>query len=955
MIQEIKFNGYTASPSDYDCLDGDLAVSMDMIPQDGSMKPIEPGMPVRMLYKMRVVRVHQTSAYKHYITINEAGTEIGWIDGEGEFDGNWTSTATKIADVTDFVEVNSVGNTLIIVTKTSIIYCLWKDGSYALLGDHLPNVDISFGLVGHPRLYSQSDGSKSTFDVVFEVPASNYASTVPTEDGAKQLTSQVMAKVNKFVREQTIDKGRFCFPFLVRYALRLYDGTSLVCHSAPILMRPTTTTAPVVSWTDVASQGAQSNGKYHVKTTCDIMLMAADLEYAVIKTTDSEQLTDWKDIVKSVDVFISKPIYTYDQNGEIDSLYDSDNFSAKFIGRMVAKPSTIGLEPSEEDRMVNVYAEDGTTISPVLENLYSEWEYSDIFTLYFGSIASLKTMHLPEFEAKDINDTIVNTSSFFKLCSIPVEDIELETRKTIEIEDSYLSSLVAREVMTDDYLTHDRLMAKNTLVYNNRLHLSGVQRELFKGFPMTSMVAYKNDSFRIESGENGTTLLIPSLDSAPPFHIRTYIKEDGNKHSVSVTDNSYSDIQVVDPFGVTWDLGGYIFYPNMNAYKMEIERTGDRSFATIELQPHPYLNGAFAYIGYDDSRQSPNTPIDEQEPTLGDIVPQFNKLYVSEINNPFYFPLLGIYSIGVGEIYNISSATKALSEGQFGQFPLYAFTSDGVWALSVSATGSYSAVQPITRDVCTNPKGITQIDGAVLFTTDRGIMVLSGSQSMCISDILNTENPFLLSSLKYGNELLSKQGGSYSLSNFALLPFSQFLKGCQMINDYTHQRIIVFNPSYQYAYVYSLDSKGWGMMPSNISSSVNSYPEALAMTHSGLLVDYAQPFKGSSLASGLLVTRPIKLGSPDVLKTIDTIIVRGNFENGDIRGILLYGSRDLVNWFVVYSSTNHYLRGFKGTPYKYYRIAVLLNEKSQSSILAKDISITGCTIQYTPKLMNQPR
>ena len=112
-----------------------------------------------------------------------------------------------------------------------------------------------------------------------------------------------------------------------------------------------------------------------------------------------------------------------------------------------------------------------------------------------------------------------------------------------------------------------------------------------------------------------------------------------------------------------------------------------------------------------------------------------NKIYTSEINNPFHFPVLGINTIGTGTILGISSAVKALSEGQFGQFPLYAFTSEGVWALEVSNTGSYSARQPVTREVCINTNSITQIDNAVLFATNRGIMLISGSTAQCISEV----------------------------------------------------------------------------------------------------------------------------------------------------------------------------------------------------------------------------
>lgn len=947
MIKEIKFNGYSATPSDYDCPDGDLAVAMGVVPENGALHYIEGGATVRRLYNMDAVYVHQTASYKHYITINEARTEIGWIDGEGENTGTWITSATKIADIPDFVKVEGIGNTLMIVTKEGITYCLWKDGAYKLLGDHIPDVELSFGLVGHPRLFSYSDGSKSTFEVVFEVPENNPASSVPTEDGAKQLTSQVMAKVNKFVREQTIDKGRFCFPFLVRYALRLYDGTSLVGHSAPILMNPSTTAAPIVVYDRPVSNGAQSNGKYSVKTNCDIMLVAADLDYAVLRTPDNEQLNNWSDIVKSVDVYISKPLYTYDQNGEIDSLYDADNFGTKFIGRMVGNDSSGETEIPREDCMVQVYAEGGGSIAPVLQTLYAEWTYSNIYSLYFNRDAPDYTLHLPEFDTKDVRDSIINTGSFFKLCSIPVEDLEIETRKTIEIDKSYLGSLTAREAMTDDYLSHDRLIAPNTMVYNQRLHLSGVQRKLFNGFSMSSMVAYKNDSFSIDSS-GSIRYLIPSLDSAPPYTIRTFIKEEGSVYQVSVHDSSESNMQVVDPFGVTWTSGGYVFYPNMNATKMEIEKAGDRGFSTIELQPHPYLNGAFAFIGYGNKPQSPSHTPPETDPNFVSIVPCYNKLYVSEIANPFYFPLLNIYTIGVGDILGISSATKALSEGQFGQFPLYAFTTDGVWAMEVSQTGSYSSVRPLTRDVCTNPNGITQIDGAVLFATDRGIMLLSGSETICISEILDSDTPFKLATLPRGEELLSKFG--YNAEQFDIIPFKQFLTGCDFVYDYVHQKIYVFNPACAYCYVYSLESKAWGMDSRTFKSKVNSYPEALYMATDGTLRDLSLD-QGPYLPLGALITRPLKLDSPDVLKTISSVIVRGNFRKGDIKGVVLYGSRDLANWFMVASSKDHFLRGFSGTAYKYFRIAVIM----QAQDSGMETCITGCTIQYSPKQNNQLR
>ena len=37
MIKEIKYNGYSANPSDYECADGDLSVAMNLIHSKASM------------------------------------------------------------------------------------------------------------------------------------------------------------------------------------------------------------------------------------------------------------------------------------------------------------------------------------------------------------------------------------------------------------------------------------------------------------------------------------------------------------------------------------------------------------------------------------------------------------------------------------------------------------------------------------------------------------------------------------------------------------------------------------------------------------------------------------------------------------------------------------------------------------------------------------------------------
>lgn len=954
MIKEIKYNGITAVPSDYECPDGDLDGVLNLIPDDGSIRPIlSPKTLLTLAGGKKVVHIHTTSTFKHYIVIQPSDNSLSWFNDGDKPDVNNTIQTTLLNTFgknVDVYQVNAVGNTLIVQSSSGIYYYLWKDKSYISLGDHIPDVEISFGLVGHPRLFSISDESKSTFTISFDGIGLDDLHNEFSENNKIRITEQVMAKVNKFIAQETVNKGRFCFPFFVRYAIKLYDG-SLVCHSAPVLMNPSTTNCPVVYWKRV--KGKRS----YTEAEMDIMLMAATLDYRIIRNSDSYSLDKWSDIIKGIDVYISKPIYTFDQQGKVVSFADTNDFDTKFIGRLYASnKDTLNSSPAEDKLL-------GPFVSKDFLNIYSEWDYSRIFEMYFSSDRShpIETLHMPEFSDGKVKESIENTSTFYKLCSIQIsEALSDNKRKDIVIDNEYLKSLVNREVMNDDYLSHDKMYANYSFTYNGRINLCGLKRKLFDGFLAQSMFAYVNSSYSWALSED-TLNITPNAFSSDGYSISVIIKENGKDYVVSSKTEYYDTYNLglfnsedyLTPDGTvhhsrkSWAT--YFFYPNVNAYKMIIYNYLKACYV-IDLKPHEFLNGAFAKIDYELEREKNFTSLPNIEGEIGNsgnIINIPNKIYTSEVNNPFRFPVANINTVGTGRILGISTAAKALSEGQFGQFPLYAFTTEGVWAMEVSPTGSYSARQPITRDICINPKSITQIDSAVLFATNRGIMLISGSQSQCISDIIDSVDIFKPLSLQGSAEIIKQAG--FEDKNVDYIPFRNFLANCSMLYDYTHQHIIVYNPSCTYAYVYSLKDKAWGMMVAAITDGVNSYPDALAMDTNGSLINYSEADEEiiKNGVNGVLFTRPLKLDGADIMKTIDTIIQRGYYKNTHVRQIL-YGSRDLFNWALVWSSKDNYLRGFRGTPYKYFRIALICK-------LEKDEAIYGCSVQHTPRLTNKPR
>lgn len=910
MIKEIKYNGYTANPSDYECADGDLALAINTIQEDGAMKPVLPPLTVLQLSEGTTVKyIHSTAKIHNYITL-DANNILAWWDGK--------DARGELGTFTTIHQVTAVGNTLIVLADDGMHYLLWKDKGYLNLGTEIPECSLSFGLQGEFII-------SENFTINFNSISSSNLYKEFSDENKTKVTEQVLAKVNKFIAENSTNKGRFIYPFLLRYAYRLYDGT-LTKHSAPILMVTSSDLAPQVFWKTISGSSSYSSA------TLNIASMLHVLDYAVSYSNELNELKKWEDIVRSVDIFISKPIYTYNQNGECTGFAnnDDDNYKSCYaICKHTNQKASTDVFPLKYQ------------YNP-FRKLYAFTDCSEGqesgFTYPKGRLL------LPRRSTDEVKEDIKNCSSFYFLESIKLEQLKTE-RTIITVKEDYLQSLVAREVMTDDYDSHDKLRPKYSFPYNGRLNITDIQKTLFKGYNPASLFTYSNGYIDYYPGSYAPDF----YDTAYMVTMYVYIKQDGK------------DIIVKSDIGLTLGFKTpllFFYYPNINAYKAVVRkvdaRFGDGSkggdFFEIPLEQHAFLNGAFYFSGWDGLNQATSEPTsvstDEQR-TIN--IP--NKIYTSEVNNPFYFPLLGINTVGTGDILGISSAAKALSEGQFGQFPLYAFTTEGVWALEVSSTGTYSAKQPITRDVVINPDSITQIDSAVLFATDRGIMHISGSTIQCISDSLNTADLFTIADLPKADKLVeifnskANESKQTTLDNITLLPFYEFLRGCRMVYDYTHQRIVVYNSSVRYSYVYSLKSHTWGMMQSTITGALNSYPEALAMTNGNKLVDFSKT--DAETTTTLIITRPFKMDDPNIFKTIDSIIQRGVFHSSHVQQVL-YGSNNLYNWQPVWSSIDKIMRGFRGTPYKAYRLALVCSFDKRETLY-------GCTVAYVPRMTNKIR
>ena len=906
MIKDIKFNGYTAQPSDYSCTDGDLSLSLNGIPDNGTFQPVFPPKVVLSLSDGEdVVYIHKTTNFTHYIVYTASSGAIKAINAKD------TTKTYALPAIQKVLQVTAVGNTLVVLAEDGMHYILWKGETegYLNLGTHLPELPISFGLQGE---MVRTDEFNISFDAISEGNLWDEFS----DSNKTRITSQVFAKVNKFIADKSVNAGKFIYPFLVRYAYRLFDG-SLTMHSAPVLMICSSDLAPQVAWSHIKGKGQYTDA------TLRVICAIHSLDYAVILPARIEQLKLWKDIVRSVDIFISKPIYTYDQNGQctkFSQVSESDCYCVCKHTNQMADTTKYPIRYQKRS-FSSMYA---FTFDP------TNFTYSDARLI------------IPKRSAEDVKADIRSCSQFFLLESIKIDELKSE-RTLIPVEKDYLQSLVNREQMTDDYDSHDTIIAKYAFAYNARLNIANIRKRLYNGYNMGALLCYTDGYVT-----NWKDAIPTTLDDKRAFGVFFVIKQDGR------------DIFVQgEIFRMGYDTPFiFLYYPNVNCYKAVIvEWDYFPNVYEVPMEAHTALNGAFYFSGWDKPTKNENGNVPAASSADDMMIDEPNKIYTSAVNDPYFFPLAGINTVGTGTIVGISSAARALSQGQFGQFPLYCFSTDGIWALEVGTDGYYKARQPISRDVCTNPDSITQMDSSVVFVTDRGIMHISGSSTECLSDILDTETPFDMASLPHAADIINvfngwladdeKQGNLQLPADFTLKPFRTFLAGCRIAYDYTHQHIIVFNQDYNYAYVYSMRSQAWGMMVMlhKMSHTVNSYPDAMAMDADHRLVNFSE--YATTAEAFLLITRPLKLEAPDIQKTVDTIIQRGVFPKGSVAQVL-YGSRDMYHWQLVWSSDDHYLRGFAGTPYKYYRIAVI-------GRLREGDSLYGSSIQFTPRLTDQPR
>lgn len=955
MQQSIRYKGLSLTPDEMAVENGALSLCGNLELHDGALRPsIVTGTPLSQPLTIngvvaKILYVHETGNYRHLIAI--ASSAIYWFLQDGSLG---STTPIKSFDYeASVLSVNSIGNTLIIVATDGIHYALWVDGGYKSLPQKPPFVEISFYISDdYPENYSNggvdAEGSVNGFysslqktpytqEEVFNKvkftmndAAGGKELEVLTikEDKQSDITQSIYALVNR-TNNLIARKGRFYANFFVRYCYKMFDG-SMIMHSSPVFIPVQVPDSYIVisantsNWVNAGKgeilffndynliryDGKNNATSVHIDSATFIYHPRnVDLNYKILDAKRAE-LEEWKDVIKSVDVFITPPISNVDTSEKIVSFRsDRKNYG---LGKGIIE-HYYGLEGENSKYKV------GTV------------------TAYFPSLSE-----------DAYRNKLKNTSTFYKVCSLKISDLTNYTTKKLPVDKNAVYQVSLQEQMKDDYKTHNSLFAQGSYTYNHRLNLYGLKEKLFSGF----------------SG----LVMLPGLyilkydDSTDNLKYRYKIQK------IVVSLNTTSGTKYVessDKFFSRQDIDGFMignlvkFYPDSRADKMAIfckDYSDNDVIFVFPLEQCAELNGAMHMGDFTDNLEQ--YKVDSFDYTVDDIVELSNKIYTSESDNAFYFPLNGINTVGIGTIQGIASTTRALSQGQFGQYPLMAFSTDGIWAMEVSSKGTYSSIHPISREVCSNPKSITQLDQSVLFATNRSISRIAESQVVSMSDVLDGPGFNISGTLgKFLNFFVDAEGDSESVKTIKaqmrqLIDFTsspiEFFQRCQVIYDYKNSRIFCLDVTQTsktstadtVALCYSIKDNAWStFLIQNVLTAINSYPHPYIQYRDGsvMVLDKGYDYEDTTEYHGIIVTRTLKFDEDNVPDSITGYI--HSLTSGSIPIMWLYGSNDNQNW--------HYigrLGGMKSSymathSYRFFRIALYLKMKSMNQYFATRLEI----------------
>lgn len=883
-ISEIVLRGISRAISDINTPDGGTSELINAVVENNEIRPSRTFENTGVQLGGGLEAVHSIDGNNVYISLYSYGPAqntsnvLQFYDASGQLLHTYT-----LGGPCRNTNVAVIGNVVVWSSTLGTYYFLYKGGTYVDLGQSPPFPTLQFAVTS----------AGSSVSPARSCPVSYDGNSVMTDDTLRAINTTAQAMIDTFLSDCR-KSGRFVFPFFVRYALRLKDGSGHILHSAPVLVNPSTDKAPFsVEASEVFSIGSAS---------LKLRSYSTKLEYSsLMSESEVEKLLLWDDIVSHIDIFASAPIYSYKE------LTPDFKPEAQVLGGVRTHYLT---QVQSKDYGWAALREGGMSVKD---------------QLYTGVVDdTIYEVTLPEYSREQQYEEVKNTSLFYRISSIPLSDLPNLTRyawSEVAIEENTLDTLVNMPVLRDDFNSHTAKYASSLEVYNQRLIMAGMHFKPYDGYPLSTVRPYVEDKEKYMLGGEGFTLSVKSV---------TTLQKGGQTivvHSPEVSPDDEGAPRV------SGRLYGFYYYPDTDAKSQVVPQYSKRTATSwdsyrreLTLTPHSGLNGAYCFLGYPDfSFDSKGYTALFPEKTLSPTYAELEEVYQSTVGNPFTFPLDGIMSVGNTPIIAIIASSIEVSTGQFGDFPVYAFASDGVWMLRINEEGWLSSPQLLSNDVCFGRDAIAALNRPVVFGSNRGLMLIEGSKITCLSDALAGPR-FPVSDLPDITSIpdeFSTQLGEAKSNN----AFMDFLKSSRMVYDYAQNRLLIMSDGGVYAYVLSLSSMefskvaGLPTLEFPIVHYSGIYSTSKGNSELYKLATTIDVEDDTTEIPVIAITRPIKFGTMG-LKCVKRVLTRHTCTK-PVK-MIIYGSRD--------GETYHRVTSLRGRSYRYFIFALFGKMTPQEKI-----------------------
>lgn len=756
--------------------------------------------------------------------------------------GQYQSHTLLFNNVSGTPKVTSIGKTLIISDASGTHFFLWKDNTYEALTYPFPQIGMDV------KLEEPDSGVSGYTPYGYYVQNSFRADGVilfnyPNSCSVASGKEEVYSDMVVALYSKNLHEIEAKKSFAKPFAVRMaleLYDGTYTFITNPVLLFPSLTMN-----TCCATDGLWDGDDPPYTLEGSLYLHTRYAHLLVRQTTDYR---DYRDIIKDVVLFVTRGVDIYNTTTiqPFEFLGDGDDV-------------TVGDGISGEGPLFSEYIE------------YRTFKTTFPSSPFFGLHRTYSCLN--KRTRADIKKDLEGDTIFYKLCSLGLAPISTFTDVGNYSSDVTFQNLTVQEQLGDDYYSRCKLVPDMMYAYNSRLNLAGVSRGVFEGF--------------------GFFMPLDGSDSTYDFYVQLQLDTETVwvKHTESTRQKQ----------------GIYFFYPDSRAKHVSIYKWYTGWVCDADLKESESLNGAYYFREYPSSSTGEITISGVSTPSpVKNYATEFLPNYIlqSEPDNPFVFKAAGYFKVGTGKIVGMSSITQALSEGQFGQYPLLVFSESGIWSLSVGSTGYYTSVHPMSREVplLDNPC-ITQTDGAVFFASKKGLMVIVGSQVKCVSE-----------------QLSGKVSGINDGYNISELDFPSYLSGSFIAYDYRDSLLWIFNNGTgfeDYNWVYSIKngtfSKFLGTRAFN--NVVSFYPDSLLQRTDGLfsLMQRDNINDDNSTYTATLITRPMKLENALALKSI--MEVRHIMDMEGSVSLKIYASNNLKHA----ANTWVQLTSLRGTPWKYYK------------------------------------